>query len=147
MLLAEIVERFTSLDWVPFFDNTTSHSYKIIENPIHFQNIFPGGIRLPLEPTLAIAQLRRELGEQSVLALREDINRWRSLQKLYQDCGWGTEGYDGEEFESRRREWSVELMELEKQSRLAQFTSEAQREDIRVIRGAFWAVKAGPSAV
>ncbi|CAO2655642.1 Nn.00g044450.m01.CDS01 [Neocucurbitaria sp. VM-36] len=147
VILAEIVENFTNLEWVPYFDDTTPRSREIIENPICFQNVLPGGIRLPLDPALAIDQLRRELGEQSVPALREGINRWRSLQKLYEDCGWGTESYDGEEFGRRRRDWFEKLKELEKQGRLARRMAQAQREELKVAREAFWAESAGANAV
>lgn len=48
----------------------------------------------------------QELGQHipdDVLPMRAQLNRWRALQKLYRDCGWGTEGaFDGEEFERRR---------------------------------------------
>lgn len=100
-----------------------------------------------MDPTLAIDKVRRELGEPSVLALRKGINRWRSVQKLYQDCGWGTERYDGEELERRAREWFGKWEDLEKQSRFARGGTAAQMEDIRETMEAFMAESAGANAV
>jgi hypothetical protein len=37
--------------------------------------------------------------------LRHRINRWRSWQKMYRDCGWGGERFDGDAFERKRSEF------------------------------------------
>jgi hypothetical protein len=103
---------------------------------------------LPTDQTLAVAQIRRDLGEQSVLfILREEINRWRLLQMLYRNSGWGTERYNPEQFGDTRREWFGKLKELDKQRRLARRRSGARREELRVAREAFWFEKAGTNAV
>jgi len=46
--------------------------------------------------------------------LRQSYNQWRALQKLYQDCGWGSETFDGEAFERKRREWIAEKKIIER---------------------------------
>lgn len=142
-----MLEKFTSLEWVPYFDNTSPRSRKIIENPISFQNIMPGGFGLPLNATRAIAQVRRDSGEQAASVLREGVNRWRSLQILYEDCRWGTESYDSEEFERRRSELFEKTKKLEKQGRLARRMADAEREELYFEREMFWAVRAGADAV
>jgi hypothetical protein len=147
VVLAQIVQKFTSLDWVPYFDESSPNSRGIIENPICFRNSVSGTVQLPLEAELAITQLRRESTEQNVSALRVEINRWRSLQKLYQDCGWNTSGYDATELEERRRQWFGRLKELERQCRVARCISEAEREELTMARERSWINSAGANAI
>jgi hypothetical protein len=143
----EILQKFTSLEWVPYFDEASPSLRQILENPIFLQNIVPGTISLPTDPTLAVAQIRRASGEQSVSVLREEINRWRSFQRLYQNSGWGTDRYDPVKLENTRREWFGRLKELDRQGRLARRMSGSQREELRVAREAFWTDSAGAKAV
>ncbi|KAI8933460.1 hypothetical protein NX059_010074 [Plenodomus lindquistii] len=146
-VFVEILQKFTSLDWVPFFDESSPGTRQILDNPIYLQNMVPGAAPLPTDPTLAVAQIRRDSGEQSASVLREQINRWRSVQRLYQASSWGTEGYDPEEFAKMRREWFTRLKQLDRQGRLARRMTGTQREDFRVAKEAFWAVSAGANAV
>jgi hypothetical protein len=108
-VFGEILGKFNSLEWVLYFDEASPNSRRILENPICLQNMVAGGIRLPRDPALAVAQVRRNESEHVVSKLREAINRWRSLQMLYRQTGWGTERYDSREFEILRREWLGKL--------------------------------------
>lgn len=117
-LFAEMVEKLQSLECVPFFDPDgweRPPAREIVENPLIFQNFWPGGIRVPMDPVLAVEKVRRELGQESADETRRQINRWRALQKMYRDCGWGTEAFDGELLERRRADWAKEAKEVEKQ--------------------------------
>jgi hypothetical protein len=162
MVLAEIVENFVNLEWVPqpSLDDRRPRQNQIIENPIRHLNVIRSTSLLPLAPTRAIQQLMREGEEQHVSVVSvvsvwtEYINRWRSLQNLYKDCGWGTEGYDGEELERRRGELFERLEVLEKQGHDARRNAQAQRgdvgtarESIKTARQSFWAENAGANAM
>ena len=146
-VLGEILGKFNSLDWVPHFDESSPGSRRILENPICLQNIVFGGIHLPTDPALAMAQVRRDGTEQVVATLREAINRWRALQVLYRTAGWGTERYVPEELEALRREWLGRLEQFERQGRLARRMSAAQSEEIRLAKEVFLAESAGVNAV
>jgi hypothetical protein len=135
-------------------DNRRARSNMVSENPIRRLFAQCRGTQLPLEPRLAIEQLRLELGEQSVSGWREPINRWKSMQKLYEDCGWGTEKYDGEELVKRREEMFKRLSEVERRTHGARRRVlahggdvEAARREMTVARESFWAEYAGANAV
>jgi len=43
----QLIQNLNSLQWVPYFDHSDGHSphaRRIVENPLIFQNIWPGGI-------------------------------------------------------------------------------------------------------
>ena len=143
--LAGIVAKLTTLEWVPYFNSTKPKSREILENPLIFQNIVPGGMQLPTDPRSAIEQLQSS--GQNVSTLRDSVNRWRSFQKLYQDCGWGIDTFDGGEFERRRQEWCARLDDLDRQKRIARRMSEAQREALRLATERFWAESADSNGV
>lgn len=102
---------------------------------------------MPTDPTSAMVRVRCDGNEKVVSSLREAINRWRSLQILYQKSGWGTEQYNPERFESLRREWLGRLKHFDQQGRLARRRSASQSEQIRLEREAFMADSAGANAV
>lgn len=76
---------------------------KLVENPIVFQNIWPGGIRVPEEIAAAIEYLQSE--HEGADGLRRQINRWRALQMHYVDSRWGTDAWDADAFWDRRVAW------------------------------------------
>ncbi|KAF7128419.1 hypothetical protein CNMCM5793_003149 [Aspergillus hiratsukae] len=148
---SKVFEKFNSLEYVPFFDPDDGAEVpirKIMENPILFQNIFPGGIRLPTDPQAAAQQCgERRDGHDGI---RRDLNQWRALQKLYRDAGWESE-FDGELFDNRRRDLLRVMDDLQHQSsewsripphRRTQDERIAERE-FRQRREAFWAESAG----
>jgi hypothetical protein len=77
----------------------------MMQNPIVFQNVWPMGIRVPEEPQAAVDFLEQELGHGGADYLRRDITRWRAIQKLSKDCGWGTCNFNGDMFEESRANW------------------------------------------
>jgi hypothetical protein len=88
--LDEIVANLKDLEWVPYNQSGLigmDNSRQIMQHPIKFQNIWPGGIRYPRDMEAAIEKLRREPGEHGVSGIKHDLNQWWSLQKLYRDCG------------------------------------------------------------
>jgi hypothetical protein len=154
-----MVELLTNLEWVPFIDvNCVTNckmppSNRILENPISYMYTRLKDLQLPSDPALAIVQLRLEYGEQAVSGWKLLINRWRTFQNLYQDCGWGTERYDGEEFERRRLELSERMKWVDEQTRISRLVARAHlghvkaREARAVERELFWAEHAGANAV
>lgn len=104
-VIYEITHKFKTLEWVPYYNPTDSDeppSRAIVENPITFQNIWPGAIRLPAD------NFQAALGQLDLKAqfdFRQQINYWKAQQKLFLDCGWGTEAFDGELYGRRRAEW------------------------------------------
>jgi hypothetical protein len=68
-VLAEIVESFMSLEWVPQprFDNRMRPENQIIDNPIRHLHAMRRSNPLPLEPASAIEHLRRDGVKQNVL--------------------------------------------------------------------------------
>ncbi|KAI4656221.1 hypothetical protein J4E93_000940 [Alternaria ventricosa] len=118
-VLDEIVAKFQSLEWVPYYDpsedDDPSHppARKILEDPIIMQNLFPGGIRLPTETTAAIQYMRQHHGSDGADGWRRRINRFRAWQKIYQDCGWGSAVFDIEAFELERSKLIEALEELD----------------------------------
>jgi hypothetical protein len=128
-------------------------SNQILENPIRYMYIRLKDLQLPSDPASAIVQLRLEYGEQAVSGWKWLINRWRTFQSLYQDCGWGTEKYDGEEFERRRLDLFERMKWMEQQTRISRFAARENsgnakaREAVAVERELFWAEHAGVNAV
>ena len=115
-VLDEIISKFQSLEWVPYYDPHDDHdppARKILEDPIVMQNLFPGGIRLPTETTAAIQYMRQHHGSDGADGWRRRINRFRAWQKIYRDYGWGSGAFDGEAFELKRADFIVALEELE----------------------------------
>lgn len=132
IVLQELVARFESLEWVPYFDADNDRkeppARQIVQDPIVTQNKFPGGIRLPLDPAAAIQHLGQELGQESVNSLQHSINRWRVLQKLYRESGWGTKMFDGDAFERKRADFIKALRKLENIQRRARYQLPAQQQ-------------------
>jgi hypothetical protein len=91
-----------------------------LEDPIIFQNIWPGGIRIPSNTADAINALREQFGPDGADSLREQTNILRAFQKMYRDCGWGTDGFDGELFDQKRTQFLREFEELEERKHYAQ---------------------------
>jgi len=118
-VLDEIIAKFQSLEWVPYYDPSEDDdpchppSRKILEDPIIMQNLFPGGIRHPTDTNAAIQHLRQQHGPDGADRLRRDINRLRAWQKIYRDCGWGSGTFDGEAFELKRADFIEALEELD----------------------------------
>lgn len=97
---------------MPYYDPSDSDGDKplfrrrLVENPIVFQNVFPGGIRIPDDIAAAIEYMEREHGGAN--RFRRDINRWRALQMHYVDSGWGTDAWDPDAFWEKRVRWLEE---------------------------------------
>lgn len=108
-VLLEIIARLEDLEWVPYYDLQDGHAEaplfqrKLVENPIVFQNIWPGGIRIPDGIAAAIEYMEIEHGGAD--GLRRNINRWRALQMHYVDSGWGTNAWDPDDFLGKRVRW------------------------------------------
>ena len=124
----------------------------IIENRISFQNVMTEGRRLPTNPEEAIEELMLDSGVENafLVALKQDINRWRAFQNLYVDCGWGTDDYDSEKFKKRRGDWWTEYADIGDQVELKShdFSGMEKREaEIAERRARFWFEKAGAKAV
>jgi hypothetical protein len=156
------VENFVNLEWVPqpSLDDRRPRQNQIIENPTRHLNVMRSTNLLPLAPATAIQQLMREGEEQNISVVSvvsvwtECMNHWRSLQNLYKDCEWGTEGYDGEELERRRGELFGRLEVIEKQGHNARRDAQTQRGDVGTARESiktasqlFWAENAGANAM
>jgi hypothetical protein len=148
---SKVLEKFQTLEYVPFFDPDDGAEVpirKIKENPIVFQNIWPGGIRLPTDPQAAVQQCGERRDGRGVI--RRNINEWRALQKLYRDAGWESE-FNGELFDDRRRKLLQTMNELQGQStgwsRIPPHRrTEEQRiaeQEFRQRWEAFWAESAG----
>jgi hypothetical protein len=76
-VLDEIIVRFQNLEWIPYWNPDSSDEpplRKILEDPIIFQNIWPGGIRLPSNTIDAIDTLRARIGPEGANRLREQTN-------------------------------------------------------------------------
>jgi hypothetical protein len=146
----KVLKKFRDLEYVPYFDPNDRAKVpkrRIKENPILFQNIFPGGIRYPTDPQAAVQCEEREVGQDSI---RGDLNEWRALQKLYRDAGWENE-FDGELFDNRKRDLLRVMKDLQGQSsgwysipenRKTEEMRIAERE-FRQRREEFWAETAG----
>ena len=59
--------------------------------------------------------------------LRRQINCWRSWQKMYRDCGWGGERFDGDTFERKRSEFARVLDGLERLEQNARYLMGGQQ--------------------
>ncbi|KAH1712006.1 hypothetical protein KXX40_007872 [Aspergillus fumigatus] len=147
---SKVLKKFQDLEYVPYFDPDDGAEVpkrKIEENPILFQNIFPGGIRLPTDPQAAVQCEEREVGQDSI---RGALNQWRALQKLYRDAGWADE-FDGELFDNRRRDLLRVMKDLQGQSRRwNRIPEDSKTEEMRIAERAFrqrreefWAESAG----
>ncbi|KAJ4361010.1 uncharacterized protein N0V89_001579 [Didymosphaeria variabile] len=117
-VLSEIAEKLESLEWVPYYDSDDKaeaplFQRKLVEDPIVFQNIWSGGIRVPGEIAAAIEYLQSEHGDADWL--RQSINRWRALQMHYVDSRWATGAWDADAFWEKRVAWIRELHALERQ--------------------------------
>ena len=95
-------------------------------------------------------------GPDFVGSLRHQLNRWRALQKMYRDCGWGAAEADffGEDFERRRLNWIPRAKDVEwkcmKDRRRGDPSTEGQRrrrEEVMTEWDAFWRESAGDNAV
>lgn len=147
---SKILKKFQDLEYVPYFDpddGARVPKRKIKENPILFQNIFPGGIRYPTGPQAAVQCEEREVGHTSI---RSYLNEWRALQKLYRDAGWEDE-FNGELFDSRRRYLLRVMDDFQGQSsRWYSIPEDRKTEEMRIAerefrqrREEFWAESAG----
>ncbi|GIJ85587.1 hypothetical protein Asppvi_004446 [Aspergillus pseudoviridinutans] len=151
VFFSKVFEKFNTLEYVPFFDPDGEAEVpirKIMENPILFQNIWPGGVRLPTDPQAAIQQYGENRDGRDLI--RRNINEWRALQKLYRDAGWESE-FNGELFDNRRRDLLRMMDDFQDQSsewsmipphRRTQDERIAERE-FRQRQDAFWAESAG----
>jgi hypothetical protein len=158
-VLSEMVVKLQTLEWVPLYNpsqegDSDPPAREIIENPLIFQNIWPGGIRMPVEPTEAIASLRQTSDENVLNDMRQQINRWRALQKLYRDCGWGSESFDGEAFEVKRVDWIRVQDVLGREREEYMFSPVHQTDQHQLLRQqvedrwhTFWTESAGEYAV
>lgn len=78
------------------------------------QNLFPGGIHA--KDYQEAFRICEQLGPDFLRSMRQQINYWRALQKLYRDCGWGsTAGFDGECFDRRRVEWIAAWKDVDRE--------------------------------
>jgi hypothetical protein len=124
-----MIARFQSLQWIPYRDPREEDggydppARKIMEDPIVMQNLFPGGIRLPPDTAAAIQSMRQQDRPDGADELRRSINRLRAWQKIYRDCGWGLENFDGEAFERKRVHYIEALDELERLEADARYRS------------------------
>ncbi|KAF4230413.1 hypothetical protein CNMCM6457_005989 [Aspergillus fumigatiaffinis] len=155
VFFSKIFEKFRTLEYVPFYDPDDGAEVpirKITENPILFQNIWPGGIRLPTDPQAAAQQCgERRDGRDGI---RRNINEWMALQKLYRDAGWESE-FNGELFEDRRRNLLRTMHDLQGQSsKWSKVPPDRRTEEQRIAehafrqrREAFWAESAGEGYV
>ncbi|KAF4151422.1 hypothetical protein CNMCM6069_003877 [Aspergillus lentulus] len=147
---SKVLEKFRDLEYIPYFnlnDRAKVPKHKIKENPILFQNIFPGGIWYPIDPQAAVQCEEREVGQDSICG---DLNEWRALQKLCRDAGWENE-FDRELFDDKRRDLLHVMKDLQGQSsgwysipenRKTEEMRIAERE-FRQRREEFWAETAG----
>jgi hypothetical protein len=131
-VLSDIARKLETLEWVPYYDPDDREKEclfqrNLVENPIVFQNIWPGGIRVPEEITSAIEYLQSEHGGAD--GLRRDINRWRALQMHYVDSGWGTAVWDVDAFWERRVAWIRQMNALVSE-RSSGFWSQDGREHL-----------------
>ena len=137
------------MEWVPYYDandHDDPPARQIVQDPIIVWNLFPAAIRLPLDTSAAIQHLTQEFGPGSADDLRGSINRWRALQKLYRDCGWGTENFDGEAFERKRAEFIAMRKEMD-----MLFPRHGERilsaEEFSSTWNSFWVQTTGENAV
>ncbi|CAJ2504006.1 Uu.00g114000.m01.CDS01 [Anthostomella pinea] len=116
-VMDEIAGKLKTLEWVPYYDPTDDGyaepaSREIVDSPLIMENFRPLGfsgspVPLPLDDhEAALAKTQEVIGSGGVDGIRERLNRWIALQKLYRDCGWGSgdddDAFDGDEFEARR---------------------------------------------
>jgi hypothetical protein len=130
IVLDEIIVKFQNLEWIPYWNPDSSDEpppRKILEDPIIFQNIWPGGIRLPSNTIDAIDTLRAQIGPEGANSLREQTNTLRAFQKMYRACSWGSNDFDGELFDQKRMQFIRELNELEKRKHQARRSSRVSR--------------------
>jgi hypothetical protein len=133
-VLSKIAKKLETLEWVPYYDPDDAESEafmpadgrpymmrtkpllrrKLVENPIVFQNIWPGGERFPDDLDTAIEVLQSESGGGGN-GLLQRINHWRALQMHYVDSGWGTDAWDGDAFWERRVAWVRQSKALERE--------------------------------
>ncbi|KAF7115375.1 hypothetical protein CNMCM5793_002191 [Aspergillus hiratsukae] len=155
VFFSEILHRFQTLEYVPFYnpnDWAAVPKRRIEDHAFIFQNMFPGGIRLPMDEKTAIQHLSDQ--PETKDHIRQRLNYWRALQKLYRDAGWG-EVFDGESFRVKWREWlkratDMRFKESEWNSQPIQGLSSQQqrnREEFRRQWEAFWIESAGENAV
>ena len=137
-------------------DGDTPPSREIVENPLIFLNIWPGGVRLPMDNVQVTLAQTGQSGPDSVGSLRHQFNRWRALQKMYRDCGWGAAetDFDGENFERMRLDWVLrakrlawECMKARRQGDPSTEEQRRRREEITGEWDAFWRESAGDDAV
>ena len=125
-VLDEIIEKFESLEWIPFFDVDDSEeppSRTIIEDPVLFlrkHGEVLGFIRPLFDSSAAIQDMNASHHEDVGDDLRRRINHWRAFQKMYRDCGWGGGRFDGEAFERKRLGFTRPFNELESAEQDAQ---------------------------
>lgn len=134
-----MAQKLQSLEWVPYYDPDyydaeSLYERQLVENPIAFQNIWPGGIRIPEEIPAAIKYMKEEYGQDEADGLRQQINRWRALQRHYLDCGWGTEAWDGDAFWQKRVAWIRDMNVLYYERMRSQPSSEYQTEHYYAVR-------------
>ncbi|RLL93462.1 hypothetical protein CFD26_100963 [Aspergillus turcosus] len=148
---SKVFEKFHTLEYVPFFDPDGEAEVpirKIMENPILFQNIWPGGVRLPTDPQAAVQQYGENQDGRDLI--RHNINEWRALQKLYRDAGWESK-FNGELFDNRRRDLLRAMDDFQGQSsRWYSIPEHRKTEEMRMAerefrqrREEFWAEIAG----
>lgn len=129
-VLDGIIVRFQNLEWIPYWNPDSSDEpplRKILEDPIIFQNIWPGGIRLPSNTIDAIDTLRAQIGSEGANSLREQTNILRAFQEMYRTCSWGSNDFDGELFDHKRMQFIREIKELGKRKHQAHRGSRVSR--------------------
>jgi hypothetical protein len=140
-----MIAKFQGLEWIPSYNPREEDqgqdppSRTIIEDPVVFLHTFGsvlGFVRAPFASSAAIQEMNATYHPDVGDDLRRRINRWRSWQKMYRDCGWGGVRFDGDAFERKRSEFVRVLDELEtleqdaqhpKRSRDAQYPLDSQQ--------------------
>lgn len=120
VVLSEIVRKYESLEWVPWFDPDDDDDIphrKMIENPLIVWSVRPGFLKLPSDdPSAAVQLVRSRFGQEASDNVREQINRWKAFQKLFRDSGWGSESsFNGDDFDRKRLELLNAAKEFETQ--------------------------------
>ena len=146
-MFSEILDNLQSLKWIPYYDPTDYRDppvRKILENPTVFQNLWPMGIRIPDDPAEAVEHAFATDGPTAGYPLRASVNRWKAWKKLYHDCGWNTEIFDGEAFERQRLELIMAAKDVEKER---YEVGPAGREQFEKKWSDFWVDRASEFAV
>lgn len=169
--MEEIIGKVTGLEWVPLYNPADAHEVpvrELVDTPAFMANEWATGVRawtggrvtVPLDDDAAFLAISREFlgSESSMDNLRWQINRWRSLQKLYRDAGWNSDypdsnRFDGDAFERTRANWLQRLKFIEDeyydseqvtwQGRPLREEDQLRLDEAKERLEAFWAESAG----